>query len=228
MVTNLTLEQQVVLGGESIAVFKWTLANTHLQQPAEVLSRLQLALLECDSNNTTGVVIGTDSESIQAEWSRFKYEWNLGKQFRNLAPAAQEKVLSVLAITDNEQLRTVNVKCRRVVVAVSTLIQKIVFCDSAKLQYGIGDSDIKKIEAHIAYVEKVLGDYMGDGTEKDGSYNTGMAVPAFEFLGNVVPPINLHEAQVQEPSPAAPDVPMADAPDTPSTVPVPGSNTQAR
>jgi len=227
MVTNLQLEAQVIKGGESIAVFNWTLCNAHLHQICEVMSRLQMAMLEMDSNNSTGIMIGTDAESIAAEWARVKYEWNLAKQFRNLAPAAQEKMYNILCITDNEQLRTVNVKCRRAVQAVSTLLNKIVFSDSAKLQYGIGDADIKKVEAHMAYIDKVLADYVGDGTvdAQTGNINTGMAVPAFEFLGTLTPPLNLNQVTVSEPSPAAPDVPVADAPDTPSTVPMPNTTT---
>lgn len=226
MITELALQEQVVVGGEKLAVFKWTLNNQHLHQVCEALSRFQMAAVESDSNNTTGQMIVSDAESLTAEWGRVKYEWAKAVKWRHLAPAAQEKIYSVLCITDNEQLRTPNVKVRRAVEAVASLIQKLVFCDSAKLQYGIGDTDIKKIEQHLAYVEEILVDYVGTGLPKDGSYDLGMYVPAFEHLGVIVPPINLHEAQVQEPSPAAPVVPNKDAPDTPSTVPAPGSNTQ--
>jgi len=226
MVTNLNLQKQVVIGGEEIAVHKWNVCNQHFQQFCHVLSRLQLAILEMDSNNSTGQMIPHDAEAIQADWARAKWEWATAVKYRFLAPAAQEKILSVLAITDNEQLRTVNVKCRRVVTAISTLIQKVLFSDSAKLQYGIGDSDLKKIEQHMEYVEYLTNSYVGTGAESDGSYDVGMKVPAHEHLGVVVPPINLHEATVQEPSPSSPVTPSFDSPDTPSTVPVPGSNTQ--
>lgn len=226
MITNLSLQKQVVLGGEEIAVHKWTVCNQHFQQFCHVLSRLQLAMLEMDSNNTTGQVIPHDAEAIQSDWARANWEWETAVKYRFLAPAAQEKILSVLALTDNEQLRTVNVKCRRVVTAISTLIQKVLFSDSAKLQYGIGDSDIKKIAEHMEYVNYLLLSYIGTGQVKDGSYDVGMVVPAHEHLGVVVPPINLHEATVQEPSPAAPRTPSYDAPDTPSTVPPSGSNTK--
>tara|TARA_R110000868_G_scaffold9394_6_gene46945 strand:- start:4434 stop:5120 length:687 start_codon:yes stop_codon:yes gene_type:complete len=228
MITNLALQAQVVLGGESIAVFKWTLANQSLAVLGECVSRLQMAILEMDSNNTTGGMIPHDAESIAGEWNRAKYEWSLAKEFRYLAPAAQEKILTVLAITDNEVLRVPNVKCRRAVQALATFLQKINFCDSSKLQYGLTDSDIKKLDQHITYVDRILTDYVGNGLAKDAGFDTGMSVPAFEHLGVVVPPINLHEAQIQEPSPAAPDVPSPDAPDTPSTIPAPGSNTQPK
>jgi hypothetical protein len=222
MITNLDLQEQVVIGGEEIAVFKWTLSNYHLHQVANIVSRLQMAILECDSNNTSGQMILSDSESFNAEWARVKAEWARALKWRHLAPAAQEKVLSVLAITDNEVLRTCNEKCQRVVYALATLIHKMVYCDSGKLQYGIGQQDERKIDEQMRYVEDVLIDYIGGGT---GTDDLGRDVPAFEHLGVINPPINLHEAQVQEPSAAAPTVPAADAPDTPSTVPAPGSNT---
>ena len=228
MITNLKLQEQVVLGGEEIAVHKWTVSNTHLQQVAAVASRLQLALIESDSNNTTGQMIPADAEGFYAEWLRVKAEWARALKWRHLAPAPQEKILSVLCVTDNEQLRTVNVKCRRVVMAVASFLHKLVYCDSSKLQFGIGSLDEKKLSEHMDYVEEVLIDYVGTGAGKDGGFDLGRAVAAFEFLGVVVPPINLHEAQVQEPSPAAPVIPAKDAPDTPSTVPAPGTNTQPK
>jgi hypothetical protein len=228
MITELDMVKQVVLGGEKPQVFKWTLNNQHLHQVCEVISRLQLAIIESDSCNSSGQMIVTDSEAVYADWGRVKYEWTKAVKWRHLKPAAQEKVYSVLAITDNEQLRTPNVKCRRAVEVLATLLQKLVFSDSAKLQYGIGDQDIKHIEHHMAYVEEILADYVGTGAAKDGTFDLGMYVPAHEHLGVVVPPINLHEAQVQEPSPAAPVVPAPDSPDTPSTVPAPGSNTQPK
>lgn len=224
MITELELQKQVVLGGEKMAVFKWTVSNVHLQQTAAVISRLQLAMIECDSNNTTGQMIPYDAESFKAEWDRVKAEWTRSLKWRHLAPAPQEKILSVLCVTDNEQLRTVNVKCRRVVMALASLLHKLVYCDSSKLQYGIGVSDEKKLGEHMDYVEEVFLDYVGDGV----SGNVGRDVAAFEHLGVVVPPINLHEAQVQEPSAAAPEVPAPDAPDTPSTVPAPGSSTTGK
>lgn len=222
MITNLDLQDKVVVGGEEIAVFKWQLANQHLQQFAHVLSRLQMAILEMDSNNTTGTMVLADSEAINSDWNRAKFEWETAKKWRSLDPAAQEKILSVLAITDNETLRTVNVKCRRVVTAIGTLIQKIVFCDSAKSQYAINDRDIRKIGFHMEYVEELLLAYIGTGADLE---SLGMDVAAHEHLGVVHPPINLHEATVQEPSPSAPSTPGRDAPDTPSTIPAPGSST---
>lgn len=224
MITNLKLQEQVVLGGEEIAVFKWTMANTHLHQVANVISRLQMAMIESDSNNTTGQMVQHDAEGFYQEWLRVKAEWARALKWRHLAPAPQEKILSVLCVTDNEQLRTVNVKCRRVVQALASLIHKICYCDSAKLQYGIGATDEKKLDEHMTYVEEVLVDYVGTGAEGD----LGRPVAPFEHLGVVVPPINLHEAQVQEPSPAAPVIPAKDSPDTASTVPAPGSNTQPK
>jgi hypothetical protein len=223
MVTELSLQEQVIIGGEKIAVHKWQLNNQHLQQFCAVISRLQMAILEMDSNNTAGQMIVADSEAMNQDWSRAKLEWDLAKKYRHLAPAAQEKLLTVLAITDNEQLRTVNVKCRRVISALSTLMQKVLFSDSAKLQYGIGDRDIARFEEHMTYVQELLGIYIGDGTVGNG----GIEVPAHEHLGMVVPPINMHEAQIREPSPSALLIPGKDVPDTPSSVPVSGSNTGA-
>ena len=219
MVTNLKLQEKVIIGGEEIAVHKYVLANAHLFQLAELASRLQMAILEMDSNNSTGGMVLEDSESVNLDWSRFKIEWELAKKYRHLPPNAQEKLFAVLAVTDNEQLRTVNVRCRRVVHALSTLLNRMFWCDSAKLQYGLSDADIKKIELQMGYCEELIKLYVGEG-EAD---KLGLEVAAHEHLGNVVPPINMHEATVHEPSPAGIKGPSKDAPDTPSSVPAPGS-----
>lgn len=222
MVTELELQKQVVVGGERVAVHKWTVQNAHVHQLCEVLSRLQIAMLEMDSNNSTGGMVLYDSEAINSDWKRFKYEWMLAKKYKHLAPAAQEKLFAVLAITDNESLRTVNVRIRRLVQAVTTLLCKMLFSDSAKLQYGLTDMDVKKLEEHHAYVEEVLSAYVGEGLAD----KLGMEVAAHEHVGIIVPPINLHQAIVAEPSPAGGQSPGPDSPDTPSTVPSPGTSTE--
>lgn len=221
MVTNLKLQDKVIIGGEEIAVHKYVLSNAHLFQLAELVSRLQMAILEMDSNNSTGGMVLDDSEAVNLDWSRFKIEWELAKKYRHLPPNAQEKLFAVLAITDNEQLRTVNVRCRRVVHALSTLLTRMFFCDSAKLQYGLSDADIKKVELQMGYCDELIKLYVGEGTQD----SMGLEVAAHEHLGNVVPPINMHEATVAEPSPGGHVGPSSDAPDTPSTIPAPGSST---
>lgn len=221
MVTELALQDKVVVGGEKIAVFKYTVANAHFFQLCELASRLQMAMLEMDSNNSTGGMVLADNESINLDWQRFKLEWDLAKKYRHLPPNATEKVFSVLAITDNEQLRTVNIRCRRVVHALSTLLSRMLWADSSKLQYGISDIDIKRIEQQMAYVGELIAIYIGEGTPE----KMGLEIAAHEGLGNLVPPINMHEATVNEPSPASFDSPQSDAPDTASTIPAPGQST---
>ena len=221
MITNLELQDKVVIGGESIAVFKYRTANVHIQALAEILSKLQMSILEMNSNNSSGGMVYSDSQDINLDWKRYNDEWRLAQKYRHLEPSSMEKVLSVLTITDNEQLRTVNVRCARVVKAISTLIHKLLHCDSAKLEYGFSDRDIKKIDRQNEYVQELILLYVGTG-ETD---NLGMEVATHDHLGTVVPPINLHEATIQEPSPSTSSMPSSDAPDTASTIPKPGSST---
>ena len=131
-----------------------------------------------------------------------------------MAPAAQEKTLYDLHITDAEGLRVNNARLKRVVDAMATLVYKMHFSDSGKMQYGLSDRDIGKFDSQITYVEEVLSHYIGSGKAGD----LGREVPAFEYVGTVIPPLNMQEATVSEPSPAAPTSPNADAPDTPSTL----------
>jgi len=214
MITELELVDQQVVGGEKISVHKWSTQNYHLHQCVTVLSRLTIAMLEMDSNNSTGGVVLADSEDINTEWGRFKQEWEIAKKYRHLAPAAQEKTLYDLHITDAEGLRVNNARLKRLCDAAATLVYKMLFSDSGKLQYGLTDRDIGKFDAQIGYVEEVLKLYVGEGKVD----SLGREVPAFEMVGTVVPPLNLHTAVVAEPSPAAPGVPNGDVSDTASTL----------
>ena len=214
MITELQLVDQKVVGGEKISVHKWSTQNYHLHQCVGVLSRLTIAMLEMDSNNSTGALVQSDSEDVNVEFERFKAEWAIAKKWKDLAPAAQEKTLFDLHITDAESLRVNNARLKRVTDAMATLVYKMLFSDSSKLQYGMSDRDIAKFEAQIAYVEEVLKMYLGSGKSGD----LGREVPAFEYVGTVVPPLNLHEAVVAEASPAAPGVPSGDVSDTASTL----------
>ncbi len=226
MITELDLVANVVKGGEKIKVIKYTLNNAHIHQVCEVASRLQIGLLECDSNNTSGLLTAEDAQTVLKAWAQVKFEWETAKKFQGLGAAAIEKTYTFLAITSNEIMRTVNVKCRRIVQALETFLVKMAYCQSARAQYGLSKDDVAKTEKHIAYIEYLIAAYVGTGVEKDdGSADTGMEVADYPYVGTLVPPLNLHEVQTAEPSPAAPDVPAPDAPDTPSTVPSPGTDT---
>lgn len=225
IVTELELTPHAIVGGEKMRVHPYTLNNAHLHQVMEVVSRLQLGVLESDSNNSSGFLIAEDAQAINKAWSQVMFEWETAKRFRNLAPASIEKTYTVLAITDNEIMRCVNVKCRRVVQALSTLIYKVVYCQSARTQYGIADDDVQRIEKHLAYIKYLVDAYVSTGAEKDdGSADTGMNVADYPYLGTVVPPINLHQVVAAESSPASPDLPAPDAADTVSTIPAQGQN----
>jgi len=226
MITELELVQQVVVGGEKIKVHKWSLNNVHLHQFLHTLSRAQLGLIETDANNASSFVNAEASAMLQSAWTQAKFEWDLAKRWRGLEQANLEKTFNVLAITDNECMRIPNTKVQRVCYAIATILHKVVYCDSAKMQYAISDANIRVIERQMAYVDAVISAYMGTGVEKDdGSADVGMDVPDYAFVGTVKPPLNLHQVTVSEPSPSAPDIPAMDAPDTASTVPSPGSST---
>lgn len=220
-ITTLKLEDKVVIGGEEIAVHKWTIRNYHLFVLARIVTRLQLACTKMDSNNSSGGLVLSDAEAINMDWARFKIEWALALANKDLAPNAMETEYAILAITANEALRIPNERISRMVYGFGTLIQRLLFADSAKMQYGITSADEKKIVAQVGYVDQVLVIYAGDGTDK----NRGLEVSAHVELGVVNPPIDLGEATVFEPSPAAPNTPTSDVPDTPSTVPLPGTST---
>lgn len=218
-ITNLKLQDKVVVGGEEIAVHKWTIRNYHFFILSRILTRLQMACTKMDSNNSIGVLIKSDAKSILGDWSRFKVEWAMALEGRNLPPNALEVGYTVLQITPNEALRIPNERISRLVYSFGTLIQRFLFSDSAKLQYGIGAADEECVNETMDMVQKVLDVYVGDGTKE------GLEVSAHVELGVPVPPIDLGESTVYEPSPAAPDTPISDAKDTPSTVPLPGTST---
>lgn len=221
IVTELQLVDKATRGGEKIQVHVFSTLNRHIHQLSELLSRQQLAMMEMDTNNSVSGNVQTDSEAINLDWVRFKKEWDRAVKFRDLSPAALETEVKVLKATRNEILRIPNVRIRRIVEALDTLIEKLLFSDSAKMQYAFTDLFIKKVAAHMVYVEEIILDYVGDGSDK----TRGLDIAAHENLGEVVPPINLQESVISETSPAGPTVPQGDVPDVPSTVPAPGQST---
>lgn len=220
-ITNLKLQDKVIVGGEEIAVHKWTIRNYHMFVLSRIVTKLQMACTKMDSNNSIGGLVLSDAESIIGDWNRFKIEWTLALKSKDLPPNGMETGYAVLAITANEALRIPNERISRFVYAFGTLLQRLFFCDSAKLTYGITQADERKIVQQMAYVDDVLTLYAGDGTDK----SRGLEVSAHVELGVPIPPVDLGQATNYEPSPAAPDTPTGDAIDTPSTVPLPGTST---
>lgn len=220
IITELSLVDKAVRGGEKIQVHVFSTLNKHIHQLTELLCRLEMSMLEMDMNNSVSGNVLTDAEAITLDWARFKKEWDRAVKYRDLAPAALETEVKVLKITRNEMLRIPNVRIRRVVEAIDTLIEKLLFSDSAKMQYAFTDLFIKKVAAHMGYVEEILTEYIGDGVK-----SRGIDIAAHESLGELVPPLNMHESISSETSPAGPVVPQADAPDLASTIPAPGSDT---
>lgn len=219
VVTELSLVDKATRGGEKIQVHVFTTLNRHIHQLSELLCRLELSMLEMDTNNSVSGNVQTDAEAINLDWARFKKEWDRAVKYRDLAPAALETEVKILKITRNEVLRIPNVRIRRIVEAIDTLVEKLLFSDSAKMQYAFTDLFIRKVQAHMDYVEEIIVDYVGDGYK-----SRGVDIAAHENLGELVPPLNLQESIVSETSPSGPQTPQSDAPDYESTVPAPGQD----
>ena len=89
------------------------------------------------------------------------------------------------------------------------------------MQYAFTDLFIKRVAQHTGYVDEIILEYVGDGSDK----SRGLDIAAHENLGELVPPINLQESSIGEASPAGPSSPQGDSPDIASAVPAPGAST---
>jgi hypothetical protein len=223
MISELELVANKIVGGEKVKVIPYKVNSVHIHQIGEVAGLAQLGLVKSDSNNASNFFIAQDSQNLQLAWSQIKREWARAKKFRGLTAPAIEKTFNILELSDNEVMRTVNTKARRIVQALQTLMVKMVYSQSARTAYGLSDGDIASFERQMVYIEEIINDYAGTGAEKeDGSADTGLLLPDYSYLGEIKPPLNLWGVTSSETSPAAPlNVPEGDAPDSASTVPSP-------
>lgn len=210
MKTELEVSDLEIVGGRKIAMVVANVANFRVHLMQERLSRFQVALAESQMNNTTSLAIPLNVEKMLGQWNLFKVEIEFAKNHNNPPETSHELAYKILLLNPVEVQKIFNIKAKRVAKEIDLLQRIILSVDSAQTQGHIAEKDMKVIDSQSKTCEDAMRIWLGDGTEGD----TGVSVPAFNHLGDLIPPLDMAYAVTNEPSADAPASAFKDTPDT--------------
>jgi len=218
MVTKLNVVEAKITGGREIDCLSYNTKNQTLHLCALPLSKLLLFLMECDSNNTTSIIVPNDAVIIHQQLGAFKEELDFSKELLDQPSGRLEKTFKILIPTQVEMKKFTNPKIQRVALAVHNLLSVMMSVDSGGTKNFVGMADGKSIEASFKVVKKVADKWIGSGKKlKDGVWETGVEIPPMIEVGRIEPDTDADAATLNEPSADVGDLHLPDAPDTKST-----------
>lgn len=212
MQTELLEKSPDIVGGHKVDVVQNNIRNPRLHRVLEQMTRLCIYLLECDSNNTSSKAKPSDVRYVRAQWGIVKDEFafSTAEENNDLPAGAYEQAYKVFTIHQKEVQRVVNVKVRAVLEEIWDTMELMLSVDSAATQGFTASEDIEAISKRLAFVDRVMDRWIGDGKDL---MSTGIIAPAYEILGTIVPSINSDWAEKLEPSKRYPASRLADTPD---------------
>lgn len=215
MITNLYERSPDVIGGHEIDVVQNNIRNQAIHASLEQMARLQIFLLECDSNNTNSKMKPSDIRGVRAQWDICKQEFEFGFADENndLPMGAYEYAYQIYTIHQKEIARIRNVKVKKIATVMWNTMNFLLSVDSANTQGYVAEEDADAILQRFAYVDRVMDEWIGNGTDFS---DTGRRAPAYEILGRVQPDVDSDFARMLEPSKKLPDPRIPDVPDSPS------------
>ena len=215
MITNLNQRDPETIGGHEIDVVQNNIRNQAIHAALEQMARLQVFLLECDSNNTNSKMKPSDVRGTRAQWEICKEEFEFGFQDENndLPMGAYEYAYQIYTIHQKEIARVRNVKVKKIVTVVWNAMNYLLSVDSASTQGYIAEEDAEGIRTRMAYVDRVMDEWIGNGADFS---DTGRRAPAYEILGRIQPDVDSDFAQMLEPSKRMPESRLPDVVDSPS------------
>lgn len=215
MITNLNERDPEIVGGHEIDVVQNNVRNQAIHSCLEQMARLQLFLLECDSNNTNSKMKPSDIRACRNQWDICKQEFDFGfaEENNDLPAGAYEYAYQIYTIHQKEIARVRNVKVKKVVTVIWNTMNYLLSVDSAGTQSYVAMEDADGISQRFAFVDRVLDEWIGNGADFS---DTGRIAPAYEILGRVQPDVDSDFARMLEPSKKLPDPRIPDVPDSPS------------
>ncbi len=214
MKTEQELVDPVVEGGNKIKGFALRIQNYNLVIPAMHAADLIKASLEFDSSNSDGEVSNDDAASAVGGWSMVKKEYELGKEFKDMAKGKHERQHWIVVPSDNEVAMCSNIPFRRFNYALLNFIYVLMGSDEARMQFWIGDRAEGRIDKAILQVDRVMEIYIAPGDER-------IQAPYYP-TGTLEPSTNLGMVNLREPGTSQPPAGIADVPDVASIARSPG------
>jgi hypothetical protein len=176
----------------------------------ENLSRLLIAVVELQSNDTSSTIVPSDARDILAQFNICKEDLAFAVDVNDAPVGSYQHAFVTLFLNQKEVQRIRNIKIKSVVKDLWMFGMVVLGCDSAKTQNYVSKSDNEKITRAIEVASKSLARWIGTG-EAD---SLGVDAPAFESLGELLPDVDADFAQKLEPSKTIPASMLDDVPDT--------------
>lgn len=210
MKTELNIKEHNVVAGKKIDVLSYPIRNFRLHLMLKNASKMLLGLLENQSGNMQATLV---PRNVRQQWSALemiKVEIQFAKDHNDPAEMTHERAYKIYLMEPNQLMEMQNSKQQRVAMELEHFAQIVLSVDSANAQGNVSDSDFVEIETQLKAVEDAMVIWLGTG--KDNS-DTGLAVPFYKHLGQVIPDVDADYAAVLEPSKSMPKPSIPDTPD---------------
>jgi len=214
MITNLNIVDPEIVPGAEIDVVSYKIRNFRLHGLMENLSRLLVAIIELQSNDSSATVVPSDVRDILAQFNICKEDLDFAVEVNDAPVGSYQHAFVTLFLNQKEVQRVRNIKIKSVVKDLWMFGMVVLGCDSAKTQNFVSNSDVTKIRRAIEVADKSLTRWIGTGEDAD---NLGVDAPAFITTGELLPDVDADFARKLEPSKTIPDSMLPDAPDTSTT-----------
>lgn len=217
MVTQLKEVPHPTKPGREIEVHTFNVNNFRYHGVLTMLSRLILGMIETQTNNSNVESVPRETFAIWKQWEACKAAWDFGKKHNNPPAAAHEFNYAVSFPTGVELQKIPNIKSKMVAIEFSHLAEIIMSSDSANSSGNIAAGSVADIETQMSIAEDALLLWLGKGglaADIDQNAESGQQLPAFKWLGRLVPDVDKDFRGIQEPTPAQPSSGRPDVPDT--------------
>jgi hypothetical protein len=168
-------------------------------------------MVENDSGNAKASVTPRNVRQHWLALGEIKRMIQFAKDHNDGALMSHERAYQVLMLDPKGLMSISNDKQQVVAMELEHFVQVTGSVDSAQLQGNITDPDFVEIELQLKAVEDAMIIWLGKGA--DGS-DTGVEVPFYKHLGEIIPDVDADYAQTIEPSTENPAPRIPDVPDT--------------
>ena len=213
MITNLNIVDPDIVPGAEIDVVQYRIRNFRLHGLMENLSRLLIAIVELQSNDTSSTIVPSDARDILAQFNICREDLDFAVDVNDAPVGSYQHAFVTLFLNQKEVQRVRNIKIKSVVKDLWMFGMVVLGCDSAKTQNFVSNKDAAMIRRAIEVADKSLARWIGTGEDAD---NLGVDAPAFVTTGELLPDVDADFAQKLEPSKTIPKAMLDDVVDTKS------------
>lgn len=208
MKTELNIKEHSTEAGQKVDVLEYAVRNFRIHLMLKHASKMLIGLLENQSGNMQATLV---PRNVRQQWlalSLIKQEISFAKAHNDPAEMSHERAYKVYLMDPNQLMQMQNEKQQRVAMELEHFAQVALSVDSASSQGNISDNDFAEIEDQLATVEDAMNIWLGKGADNS---DTGLDVPFYKHVGEIVPAVDADYAAVIEPSikkprPNIPDV----------------------